>query len=207
MSRVLRCLLPAAALLLAGCFPTLYTDAPLGEPATFAASEWDGVWLAKDGSLASVRSAVPSVKGPALTSNWRECDVAAAGPWKSFTGILADVRRYGDWYFNSSCKGRLATGEPCQIEFVVLRRSEESLLLYEPDEARIRELVMQGRVPGRIELTPSGDGQSQRVVVGTFAANQYEVLFDPMGGAFKLMPGSAIRLPAELDPCSKPGAP
>jgi hypothetical protein len=178
------------------------SDATLGEPATFAPSEWVGVWIAHDGSPDRVRSGIPGVNGLATTDNWRECDVAVAGRWSRI--FPADARQIGDWYFDKPCAGRSATGEPCPLVLVV-RRSKESMFLYAPDETRIRELVMQGKLPGRIELFPTEDGQKERVVVGTLAPKHYDVLFDPNTGAFNLMPGWAtIRLPAELDPCNKP---
>ena len=205
MSRVLRCLVPTAVFLLSGCFsfPTLYTDTPLGEPATFKSSEWDGLWICEDGSLTRLRSSVPSMKGLETNENWRECDAeAAAGCWEIIETNGA-ARRYGDWYlFTLLCKESSEPGKLCHT-IGALRRSGESILVYQPDEVRIRQLVNQGKVSGRVEQYPSNGGQRDRVVVGPLTADHYAVLLDPETGGFKLRPGACIRLPGELDPCNK----
>jgi hypothetical protein len=193
-----------AMALLAGCFPQLYTDVPLGEPAQFKPSEWDGLWLCTDQALVRFRIGVPGIRDPAITESWRECDATQAGLWQALmpAGSSGDIRHHGDWYF-LPCEGRLATGEPCEMSLVA-RRVGMAVYGYWADEDRIRKLMDEGKVPGRIELIQSAGRQLERVVLHSLTADHYRVLFGADKGAFRLMIGSCVRLPAELDPCNKP---
>jgi hypothetical protein len=200
MSRHTSCLL-VLVLLLAGCFPVLFTDAPLGEPATFSPGEWNGVWICSPTSSSPGKLRRVQVRGPdsaevSFSLDWRECNAEPADRW-----FLA--RRYNNWFF-ASCEGRLVTGEPCFTTRVALREGE-TLSLYVPDEKRIRELLAQGKVSGRIEFEPGKE--IGRVVLHSLTADHYSVLFDPNAGAFSLLIGSkdegrCLRLPAEADPCN-----
>ena len=201
MSRPMQNLLLVALTLLAGCFPTLYTDAPLGEPARFEAGDWNGLWLDGDGRLSRMQVGVPDTKDFAVaTDNWRECDARQAGPWDDVR--WGEVRRYGEWYFPESCESRLATGKACEY-WLILRRKGEVLSLHTPDKVRIRRLLDEGKVPGRIELLPSDGRQKERVVLNPQTDDHYRHLFNPETGAFPERSFLAIRLPTELDPCSK----
>lgn len=71
------------------------------------------------------------------------------------------------------------------------------------DEVRIRRLLDEGKVPGRIELLPSDGSPKQRVVLTPRTDEHYKELLNPMTGAFPVSIVFGVRLPAELDPCSK----
>lgn len=201
MSSILRCLLLMPVLLLGGCFPSVYTDAPLGEPAVAAPSEWDGLWICSGKpELFRVWTIDPDFNGPTGTAKWRECNAKPADReeinkrWRTF-------RRHGEWLFED-CAGRLATGEPCRY-WRVARRLAEAVVVYEADDARIRQLLDQGKVPGRIEPQQFhySERQEQRVVLHSLTADHYAALLDPASGAFRPTEFQCIRLPAELDPC------
>lgn len=192
-----------ALTLLAGCFPTLYTDAPLGEPAQLEASDWNGLWLVERSEgrkLVRMQLGGQGTKDLAITNNWRECEMSQAGPWED--AWFGEMRRYGKWYFEDSCKDRLVTGEPCAYPLII-RRDGEVLTGHFADEVRIRRLLDEGTVPGRIELLPSDGSQKQRVVLNPQTDAHYKELFDPFTGAFPVTVVVGVRLPAELDPCSK----
>lgn len=205
MALLLRILLSVALTFVAGCFPTLYTDAQLGEPAQLEASDWNGLWLVEGSEglkLVRMRLDVPSSQKLAETDNWRECEMSQAGPWTD--ADLGEIRRHGERYFflEHSCQGRLATGKPCEYQ-IMLTLDKAVLMGHFADEARIRRLLDEGKVPGRIELLPSDGSQKQRVVLNPLTDAHYNELFDPFTGAFPVAFFFGVRLPAELDPCGK----
>lgn len=203
MLRALQVLLLAALTFLAGCFPVLYTDVPLGEPARLEPSHWNGVWfigLPEKGRLVRMQLGVLGANDLAVTENWRECDMSQAGPWED--ARFGEMRRYDEWYFLEACDGRLATGEPCEYG-TILRNNKDVLTVHLADEARIRRLLDKGEVPGRIELLPSDGSQKQRVVLNPLSDKHYRELLSPLTGAFPVIDVLGVRLPAELDPCSK----
>jgi hypothetical protein len=207
VARLVRRLLAVVTLLVGGCFPTLYTDTPLGEPVTFDASEWNGLWIClPDGELGRIRVAASGSSKLDVASDWRECDLDKSELWSTTLEPAKNkvFRRYGDWYFTSCKEGRLQTGEPCEIDIFTVLRVGDSIQLAEPDETRIRKLLDEGKVPGRVEFVPSGDRlDDARVVFHSLTADHSKLLFDPDNGAFRVVLGSCIRLPAELDPCNK----
>lgn len=206
MSRVLRCLLLSASVLLsAGC---LYTDEPLGEPATLEPSEWEGLWVCNIGEAKSrttavrLKSGVTGINGIAATENWRECDARRVESRAKVSSC-----HYGDWYFDC-CERRLVTGAPCRTSRAFLRQ-RDSILGFVPDMARIRKLLDEGKVPGRVEFQlgtnvfTSEPAQETLVVLHSLTDEHYEILFDRENGAFKPDDVVCIRLPAELDPCNR----
>ena len=207
MAHLVRRLLAVATLLLAGCFPALYTDTPLGEPATLDASEWNGLWICSpDGELARIRVAASGSNKLQSASDWRECDLDKPELWSTAPKPAKNevFRRYGDWYFTSCVEGRLQTGEPCEIQlFYAFLRGRDSIQFAEPDRTRIRNLLDEGKVPGRVEFVLPVERQAARVVFHSLTADHTKLFFDPKNGAFTMVPLSCIRLPAELDPCNK----
>lgn len=204
MSHPLRVLLLALLTLLAGCFPVLYTDAPLGELSQLEAGDWNGLWLvdldhSKSGKLVRYQLGVPGINGFAVTGNWRECEMSQAGPWEDVGS--AKMHRYDGWYFPET-KGCQVTGEPCEYT-AIFQRDGAVLTMHFADEVRIRRLLDEGEVPGRIELLPSDGGQRQRVVLNPLTDAHYKELFNPLTGAFPIGYVVGVRLLAELDPCSK----
>jgi hypothetical protein len=125
-------------------------------------------------------------------------------------------------------KGRLTTGEPCKAEAAALR-VEEQLALFTVNGARLRELVVEGKVPGRIEVLPpdemlsseareqrhivvqmpSADSlqmfyERERVVLHSLTDDHYRILFGFKDGVLRRTLFTCIRLPPVLDPCSRP---
>lgn len=185
----------ASTIVLAGC---LYTDEPLGEPAVFEPADWNGLWLCSKGELE--RLAVdPKVKALTWAEDWRDCHAKPADHplSKSFR------RQHGEWFFED-CEGRLVTGRPCEY-WTIFSRWEEAVIMYVADDERIRQLLDEGKVSGRIELV---DGKN-RVVLHSVTVEHYKVLLNPDKGAFRPTGYQCIRLPLELDPCkdaSRPGS-
>jgi hypothetical protein len=206
-------------LLVAGCFhlPALYTDEPLGEPIPpggYEPKDWDGLWICTGGGIHRVQAIDPTTEGPTIIKDWRNCDPTSSTKDGEDIGRvdIRKVRVHGNWFFQE-CEGRLITGEPCRYEWGdVAARVGETVFLFEADEARIRQLLDQGKVPGRIEYVmdfPAYVGQPnysatyqwQRVVLHSLRAEHYDVLLQLEDGAFKATILQCTRLPAELDPC------
>ena len=183
----------ASALLLAGC---LYTDEPLGDPAVFEPSEWDGLWICSKGGEV-VRVTIDPDSGQLYVA-----PVLRDGKGDEL-GRFARIRQHGEWLFEDDCGGRLTTGKPCAYVYVA-RRVEQAVLIYMADPSRIRRLLDEGKVVGRIEIVPPWTGfpgrHEEQVVLHSLKPEHYKALLDPGQGAFTLTDEQCIRLPAELDP-------
>lgn len=150
----------------------------------------------------------PTTEGPTIIEDWRNCDPKPSTKDREDVGR---VRVHGNWLFKE-CEGRLVTGKPRSYGWGdVAAREGETVVLFEADEARIRQLLDQGKVPGRIEYVmdfPAYVGQSkysateqwQRVVLHSSRTEHYDVLLQLEDGAFKVF-FQCTRLPAELGPC------
>jgi len=110
------------------------------------------------------------------------------------------------WYFYFP-EQREASGEPYFTDFVLLSDGESSALVYlftaagwhqEMLDKRLKELVEQEALPGRIE--PSG-----RVLLGPLKPEHYHLILTYKTGLFDwtkpFLP--LIKLPPGLDPCKK----
>lgn len=184
----------ASALLVAGC---LYTDEPLGDPAVFEPGEWDGLWICSTGGEVFRVTIDPDSGQPYVAPVLRDGNGV-------IQGTFARVRQRGEWLFEDDCGGgRLTTGKPC-VYWHVARRVEETVLIYVADPARIRRLLDEGKVVGRIEIVPPWTGVPDRheenVVLHSVTPEHYKALLNPATGAFALTEEQCIRLPAELDP-------
>jgi hypothetical protein len=210
MPSLLRCLLSVATVLLTGCYPNIYTDVPLGEPAQFKSGEWDGLWLCAPEDLIRVRTGVPGIRDPAITESWRECDTNQAGLWQPLKlprhtstsdRSPGEFRHYRNWYF-MPCEGGPATGKPCDISFFA-QRIGTVVYGYGADHDRIRKLLDEGKISGRIESVQSGDHLEERLVLHSLTADHYKLLFELHEGVLGQPIGFCIRVPPELDPCDK----
>jgi len=193
MLHSLRWLLLAFLSLLSGCFPVVYSEEPLGaDVAVLKPDEWNGLWIQEDRKL--VRLLVTDPANGELTSiePYEECNS------KSLEGSNVQhiqLRQHGLWYFPY---GYIENGEaPYPAWFVILRHGQ-AVTSCPVDEARVRTLVKEGALPGRFE--------DQKIVLGPLKSEHYRILLSSEPPAYRCDPPKghvSIRLPSELDPCSK----
>jgi len=176
--------------LVGGCVTTFSAE-PLGEAiAILKPEEWNGVWMDKDGSLARVLVVNPADGKLVLVQDWKDC---SAGTTAGDTDKVVQLRRSGSWYFESPEKK-----EVLYEIWWAFRRDSEALFMCMVDDARVRELVASGALPGFIY---EGDA-----VIWPLSSDQYSVLLSDERPAFRCdLPFLDVfmRLPAELDPCRK----
>jgi hypothetical protein len=178
------------ATLVGGCVTTFSAE-PLGETiATLKPDEWNGVWMDTEGHRARVL-VVDSAGGQLrLVKDWKDCSAkGAAGDAQD----VLQVRQSGSWYFLSSPEK-----EVLYDVLVAFRRHGEALYVCGVDDARVRELVMSGVLPG---FVCEGD-----VVIWPLSPGHYPVLLSDARPAFRCYPPYGevfVRLPTELDPCRK----
>lgn len=195
--------------LLAGCFslPVIYSEQPLGEPAVLDPKEWNGRWLDSNGGWRtfSVLGTDTLGFGPDGVCNPRLEDFE-----------IARFRKSGRWYLYYKERDKTArTDSLCEL--TLLGRREGSMLqLFLINEERVKVLIEQGDLPGRIE--------GGRVLVGALTPAGHALLFStpynsleerkrkyPITAENDLPydsdePLSFVKLPDELDPCKKAGA-
>jgi hypothetical protein len=70
------------------------------------------------------------------------------------------------------------------------------MLWFSVDEERVKDLVEQGVLPGRVE--------DRRVILGALGSDHHQILLSSQHPAFNREPsGVAMKLPDNLDPCRK----
>jgi hypothetical protein len=175
--------------LVGGCVTTFSAE-PLGEAiAILKPEEWNGVWMDQAGSLARVLVVDPTDGKLVLVEDWKDCSAkTTAGD----TEKVAQLRQSGSWYFESPTEKEVLY----EISWA-FRRVREALFMCMVDDARVRELVASGALPGFIY---EGDA-----VIWPLSPDQYSVLLAVERPVFRCdVPGIVfMRLPDELDPCRK----
>jgi hypothetical protein len=182
---LVRLIEPCAVAAVLGLLSTL-----VGGCVTTFPEEWNGVWMDKDGSLARVLVVNPADGKLVLVQDWKDC---SAGTTAGDTDKVVQLRRSGSWYFESPEKK-----EVLYEIWWAFRRDSEALFMCMVDDARVRELVASGALPGFIY---EGDA-----VIWPLSSDQYSVLLSDERPAFRCdLPFLDVfmRLPAELDPCRK----
>lgn len=189
----------AVALLpwLVGC-AAIYSEQPLGEHvAVFKPEEWDGIWVASNGSFDRIR--VTDGANGMLAWGFRHglCDTVPGTRPDQF-------RQSGSWYFLAP--GPASTeGAARHLTGAAFFRHGNALALYNVDRARVRELVEKGALPGRI-TNGSGRFSDQEVVLAPLTHEQYRVLLPERHPPFNFQPVFVlVKLPPELDPCKQAG--
>ena len=188
----------AVALLpwLMGC-AVIYSEQPLGEQvAVFKPEEWDGIWVASNGSFDRIR--VTDAENGMLAWGFRDglCDTVPGTKPDQF-------RQSGPWYFLAPAAAEHGSRYPTGGAFF---RHGNALALYNVDEARVRELVEKGALPGRVEES-KGRLHDKDVVLAPLTHEQYGVLLPDKQPLFDFQPVFVlVKLPPELDPC-KPAVP
>jgi hypothetical protein len=165
----------------------------LGEVAALKPEEWNGVWVYEGAELYRL-AVIDADKG---TLGGRDaCD------WSS-SYVPLKLRQFGSWYTESKPKlqggpeGIVGLYEITHFSF----RNGHALFRFEVDAKRIRALVEQGAIPGRIK--------NDHVILGTFTPEHYRVLLPENRDAKKALPvlwesvRISIKFPDELDPCRK----
>jgi hypothetical protein len=128
------------ALLVAGC-NVVYSARPVGEtPVVIVPEEWEGTWIHHEGAVTVV--VVDKDKG-LLEVGW----VEAKQNRLVFESYRAQLLQSGEWLFgnvpDTNGKKRYFWGR--------LKKQARQLILWVPDVARVKALVAQGKLPGRIE--------------------------------------------------------
>jgi hypothetical protein len=181
----------AALPLIGGCaFQGIYSEHPLGdEVAVLKPAEWEGVWVADNQGYGRwfVTDADKGMLARRLTKD-RLCDARLVEK-------AVQLRQFGPWYF---ARGK---DSPDKDGFYESERAwfrlGDALVDYQVDARRVRDLVEQGVLPGRIE--------KDRVILGTLTPVHYRILFLPDRPAVRWHPLNVyVKLPAELDPCKAP---
>jgi len=189
--------------LLAGCFPAIYSEQPLGDVAVLDPRAWDGLWLDADDNLI----ALVVVDSHTLVSRKeRVCDPS---PIANAEAEATKLRHFGNLYLvemRSDTSDESVAG--LYTTRLVMMRKGNVLVLYWIDETRAEALVAQGALPGRIE--------NGRVILGALTPEQGRVLFrvgkesakyprtakdDPP--VFWVPIGTLTKLPYALDPCKR----
>ena len=190
MRQVCKTLFLCCLCLLAGCVTTFSAE-PLGEAiAILKPDEWNGVWMDKDGKLARALVVDPADGKLLLVENWKDCSRKTTA---TDTDRVLQLRQSGSWYFQNPTEK-----EVLYDVWLAFRRDREALYVCVIDEERVRELVVNGVLPG---FTYEGD-----VVIWPLSKDQYRALLSDARPAFRCdLPAVDVfmRLPAELDPCRK----
>jgi hypothetical protein len=178
------------ATLVGGCVTTFSAE-PLGETiATLKPDDWNGVWMDMEGHRARVLVVDSAVGQLRLVKDWKDCSAkGAAGEAQD----VLHVRQSGSWYFLSSPEK-----EVVYDVWLAFRRDGEVLYVCGVDDARVRELVMSGVLPG---FVCEGD-----VVIWPLSPDHYRHLLSDERPVFRCGPPGGyvyVRLPTELDPCRK----
>jgi len=166
---------------------------PFGEVAVLKPEEWNGVWIYEGAELYRL-AVIDADKG--VLGGRDACDPSS--PHKQL-----NLRQSGPWYTEST-PGLQGVPESMVGLYAITHlsfRDGNVLFSYEVDAKRIRALVEQGALPGRIE--------NNDVILGTLTAQHYRVLFpdnrDSRGGPPVLWRSVrfSMKLPDDLDPCKK----
>jgi hypothetical protein len=188
--------------LLTGCFPVIYSEQPLGQQAVLDPKVWNGQWLANDGSW-STMSVVDSntlVLGKRGVCNPSPMERREETKLRQTEGLYilqqkiteaADPRKVGLYRTDA-----------------LLWLRGQTLYGFWPNEERVKALIEQGEIPGRIE--------GSHPILGALTPEHYNLIFalrrdsveyplaakndSPM---LPLVASSFIKLPDELNPCKK----
>lgn len=174
----------------------ILSEQPLGEIAVLKPEEWNGVWI-RDGGEAYRLFVLDAEKGVLAGSD--ACD-------SSVPATLLQLRQFGHWYTVATPqRGNTTVGKAALYEINRLTfRTGGTLFKYDLDGERIRTLVKQGALPGRIV---NGD-----VILGTLTTEHHRVLLPTTGNAQESPPvlwkpvGISLRFSEGLNPC-KAGEP
>ena len=194
-------LLLALVSLSAGCFPTIYSERPLGEPAALDSKQWNGRWLNNSGEWTTFLVIDTD------TLAMGEGDICSPSP----TSLKqTKLRRSTGWYILQEKLDEAASTSRRYSTSGVMKLQGQVLYAFWINEHRVKALVEQGELPGRIE--------GGRVVLGTLTEDHYKLLFNvrtfkasvkyPMTAKndFPIFPVPAmtyVKLPDDLDPCKK----
>jgi hypothetical protein len=167
--------------LITGCVPLIYSEQPLGERvAVLNPQEWNGVWLGSDGKLTGLL-VTDSDKGMMVGGS--PCDPTSGGP-------PAQMRQSESWFFLVEKGGELYSTTAAFF------RIGKTLLVYLVDQERVKELLEQGALPGRVD--------NNRVILGALGSEHYQILLASKHPAFARQPLDVMmKLPDDLDPCRK----
>jgi len=199
--------------LLTGCFPTIYSEQPLGEPAVLDPEKWNGRWLNSDGRVSTwtvvdTDTVASTAFGNADRGLSSVCDPL---PTKM---VRWGLREFQGWYIPYKKDDKIGIKDGL-YETAVLIRLKHPLMMHWSfiNEQRVKALVEQGELPGRIE--------ADRVILGALTQEHYKLLFRFRGAKSSVeYPMAAkddypdfpepidalamlIKLPDELDPCKK----
>lgn len=190
--------------LLAGWFGSIYSEQPLGEPVVLDPKEWNGRWVSFRRSAWYTFSVIDS---DTLVVAYHVCDPSQAEylvKWK--------LRRAERWYIREEQTELSVRGSKISLyttNTLWFRDKEGPLYQYLVNDERVKALVEQGDLSGRIE--------NHLVILGALTLKQKKLLFavreldHPLGyprtakDDFPVYPevGAFIKLSNELDPCKK----
>jgi len=205
----------------AGCFPILHTQEPLGQVAALRSDEWNGLWLDATmfgGDVAGLSGETSGVlaifvvdanKG-ILTRRAYSCHPV---PPASVNEGLMQMRRSEDgrWYFATQV-ARDAQGEfkpqrddhGYRYNGFILRPSTDDMIAYSFDMLAIAALIKQGALTGRVKDADPNLQEPGEIFLGRIGLENYDVLLSEARPFVNwLFPLVLRKLPPELDPCKK----
>ena len=195
-------LLLALLPLLVGCvrFPTIYSKQPLGEPAVLDPEKWNGRWLHSNGEV--VTWTVVGTDTLAGTKRGEPyCDPSPSDMDR------ASLREFQDWYILYKDNDEFLIRDGLYVASWLIQLEGRTIYGSSINEQRVKALVEQGELPGRIE--------ADRVILGALTKEQHKLLFHARAKKVEYPMAAkddhpdvgreavAIKLPDELDPCKK----
>ena len=189
--------------LLSGCFPVLFSEQPLGEPVVLDPKGWSGEWLLVEGQDYA-KATISVVDADTIVLSIGDCDPQLGLSVREHD-LRFQLRRYEHWYII----GETTAWEevPLYRTGFLLHQRGSILEWFAPNEERVKALIEQGALPGRIE--------NDLAVLGTLTPEHYTLLFGP--GKLGKYPKAAkddvpynpfeprltmIKLRGELDACN-----
>jgi hypothetical protein len=186
----------------------IYSEEPLGEQqAVLDPKEWNGCWATgslEGSTLVLGIVVVDSEKGIVALGG---CDTPSPSP--DFQVQLRLARRQNEWikwYFptlihatgkSDAAHGGLYSYGGLFGGLLLIHRGS-TLLLHVPAEKRIRSLIEQGVLPGRVD--------GNKVILGRLQPEHYEILLSVEEPLVEWdRPDAYVRFPAELRSCKKSG--
>ncbi len=160
------------ALSLLGACSDVWSEKPVGsDPVLLQAAEWEGVWVAEhpdddgDERIVLFARTIDAARGE-LELAWLE---RAADGTFTLDANRAHIRTGGETTFvNIRADGR----KPYQL-VGMLAKSEDHALLWMTDSDRVRRLVEDGTLPGRIVRQKHEDMNFSHVELGELLAEHY----------------------------------
>jgi len=204
--------------LLTGCFPSIYSEQPLGEPAVLDPEKWNGRWLSTwvgDRTLKVSTLTVVDADTVAMYSTGfgngdgglsSVCDPL---PTKM---VRLSLREFQGWYIVYKKDDKISIKDGLYVTSMLIRLKHPLMHWSFINEQRVKALIEQGELPGRIE--------GHREILGALTQEHYKLLFQPRSiknsveypivakDDYPDFPDPMIgpiwiKLPAELDPCKK----